>query len=154
MIDDRKRGADVIQAMRRGAGRVGRIVVLAVFASGCGPVVPGGGGSDNGGNGNGGGGGNGSARPVVSLSASSVTPQAGEEVELTCRVTNGADVDTYSFQPALGRLVVDGDSGRATFIVDAVDVGVSLSFTCAARNENGISSNSNAVTITATQAPE
>lgn len=149
MIADRKREYDVLHAKRRGSRR---IVALVVLATGCGPVVPGGGGSDNGGNGNGGG--NGGARPVVSLSASSVTPQVGEEVELTCRVTNGAEVEIFSFQPSLGRLVVDGDSGRATFIVDAVDVGVSLSFTCAARNENGISSNSNAVTITATQAPE
>lgn len=153
MIAERKRGCDVLLARPRGSRRIGRIVALVVLAAGCGPVVPGGGGSDNGGNGNGGGG-DGGARPVVSLSASSVTPQVGEEVELSCRVTNGADVETFSFQPSLGRLVVDGDAGRATFIVDAVDVGVSLSFTCAGRNENGLGANSNAVTITATQAPE
>lgn len=153
MIADRKRGCDVLHAKRRGSRRIGRIATLVVLATGCGPVVPGGGGSDNGGHGNGGGG-NGGARPVVTLSASSVTPQVGEEVELTCRVTNGADVETFSFQPSLGRLVVDGGAGRATFIVDAVDVGVSLSFTCAARNESGLGANSNTVTITATQAPE
>ena len=152
MIADRKRGCDVLHAKRRCSRRIGRIATLVVFATGCGPVVPGGGGSDNGGNGNNGGGGNG--RPVVTLSASSVTPQVGEEVELTCRVTNGADVETFSFQPSPGRLVVDGDAGRATLIVDAVDVGVSLSFTCAARNGSGLGANSNTVTITATQAPE
>ena len=85
------------------------------------------------------------------LEVSNPTPQVNEEVILTCLVVNGDSGGvTYAFQPANGRLFVDNAAGRATFIVEAADVGVAFTFTCTATNEAGTSQPSNQLLIIAT----
>jgi hypothetical protein len=58
---------------------------------------------------------------------------------------------SFEFEPEFGRLIVSAATGRASFIVDASDVGVALSFTCTATNANGASDSSNRVLVTPTQ---
>lgn len=133
------------------------LVVLAICAvsaasTGCfngGVIVPPDGnsnGNDNGGNDNGG-----HLVPEVRLTVSNPTPAPNEQLELRCAVTNDADGPvTFEFQPRLGRLVVDEAAGRATFIVDAADVNVAISFTCRGENPAGPGPFSDPVIVTAT----
>jgi hypothetical protein len=92
--------------------------------------------------------------PRVRLSVSNPAPQPNEEVNLTCEITAGDESNaTFAFQPQAGQLIVNATAGTASFIVNEVDIGASLSFTCTATNEHGTSPPSNSVLIIATAAP-
>jgi len=87
---------------------------------------------------------NGEVDLSVTLRVSNPTPRANEQVTLTCTLMNGrAENVTFNFQPADGRLVVDHDAGTASFIVQESDVGLALTFTCTASDENGAGEPSN-----------
>lgn len=141
---------------RRRIRRLRRVSVTAAWLvmMGCvgTPVVPGDGSGSNGdgGGGNNGGGSNGDGDPMpatVRLVASNSTPGVGEEVLLTCVVMPAPDAGTdYSFEPA-DRLDIDERGGTARFIVDVTDVGVSLTFRCAATDNSGETVRSPAVTV-------
>ena len=96
---------------------------------------------------------NGSADiPVVTLTASNTSPQAdedvAEEVLLVCVVEGGQGAGSaFAFQPDDGRLIVDEQTGTASFIPSAADVGQAFSYTCTATNALGTSAPSNQVTI-------
>jgi hypothetical protein len=104
-----------------------------------------------------GGGGNGGGSdqvPLVSLQASNTTPQLNEQVVLQCSIVSGGNGSVrFAFQPTFGRLVVNANTGRATFIVSETDVGVSIHFTCTAEIDAGTSDPSNEVVITPSVAP-
>ena len=87
---------------------------------------------------------------TVTLRVSNPTPRPNESVSLTCSLVNdsGANV-TFNFQPTFGRLVVDHAAGTAGFILDESDVGIALTFTCNAIDENGAGEPSNSQTIVA-----
>ena len=130
--------------------------IAAAFSS----VNQGGGGAGNGdGAGNGPGNGSepvgGDGVPVVRLTASNVSPQAGEEVILDCQLVSGStDALAFSFDLRSNRLTVDSERGRATFVVDQTDIGVAQSFTCSGTNSNGGGQASNSVVVTATAPAE
>ena len=91
---------------------------------------------------------------AVTLRVSNPTPQPNEEVILTCALVNGTGANvTFDFQPEVGRLSVDHDAGTARFIVDESDVGVAITFTCTASDENGPGNPSNSETITVSPQP-
>ncbi len=95
--------------------------------------------------------GNGGSELAVTLRVSNPTPQPNEQVVLTCTLVDGggsANV-TFDFQPTFGRLVVNSNAGTASFIVDQTDVGVALTFTCTASNDEETSLPSNSQTVVA-----
>ena len=88
--------------------------------------------------------------PSVRLSASNVSPQPGEELQLRCEVTAGSDAAvTFEFQPDLGGLVVDGRAGTASLVIEDIDVGIAYSFTCTGTNSSGTGPASDAVLVIA-----
>ena len=98
--------------------------------------------------GNGSGPGDGEAQLAVTIRVSNPTPQPNEQVILTCSLVNtGVPNVTFSFQPSDGGLVVDPDAGTASFIVQEFDVGLALTYTCTASDENGPGEPSNSLTI-------
>jgi len=91
------------------------------------------------------------ASPTVRLTASNVTPQPGEELQLTCQVTGGSAAGvSFDFAPELGRLVIDRQLGTASLVIDEVDVGIPYSFTCTGTNSAGVGPTSNTVIVFAT----
>ncbi|MDO8630899.1 MAG: hypothetical protein Q7R41_10435 [Phycisphaerales bacterium] len=92
--------------------------------------------------------------PLVSLQASNTTPQLNEQVVLQCSIVAGENGSArFAFQPTSGTLIVNANSGRATFLVSETDLGVSIPFTCTAENDAGTSDPSNEVVITPSVAP-
>ena len=82
--------------------------------------------------------------PDVRLNVSNPNPLAGEEVLFTCTLVEGdSNGVTFAFQPAGGRLIVEAQSGTASYIVDQSDIGVELIVTCTATNAFGTSEPSN-----------
>ncbi len=85
------------------------------------------------------------------LLVSNPSPGVGEQVFATCEVIAGDSTGlVFSFTPADARLVVDGQSGTATWIVDQTDIGIALSLTCRATSPDGSSAVSPAALIIAT----
>ena len=86
--------------------------------------------------------------PTVRLSASNVTPIAGETVQLTCGVIAGNTEGVYfEFLPDLERLTVDEEAGTATFIIDDTDIATTFEFTCRAVTDTETGTASAAVLI-------
>jgi len=118
------------------------------------PPLPNGSGDGSPPDGGGGGDGGSDQVPLVSLQASNTTPQLNEQVVLQCSIVSGGNGSTrFAFQPTLGRLIVNANTGRATFIVSETDLSVSFQFTCTAENDAGISDPSNEVVITPSVGP-
>lgn len=118
---------------------------LPPLPNGNGDGSPPGGGGDDGGN---------DQVPLVSLQASNTTPQLNEQVVLQCSIVSGGSGSArFAFQPTSGRLIVNANTGRATFIVSETDLGVSSPFTCTGENDAGTSDPSNEVVITPSVAP-
>ncbi len=86
--------------------------------------------------------------PRVRLDVSNPSPALDETVELRCMVVD-ADSDgvTFAFQPDDGRLLADAQAGVASFIVDASDISIGISYTCTGTNEFGTSAASDPVLI-------
>jgi hypothetical protein len=135
-------------------GLAGGCVELGIYLSGMIPTDSPNGSGSGGVDGDGGPseGNGGDGVPVVRLEVSNPFPQSNEEVFLTCVLTDGDPEDvTFAFQPASGRLIVDSRTGRASFVVDASDVGIEYAVTCTATNAFGTSQASNEQVIIATQ---
>lgn len=120
-------------------------IPLPPLTNGSGDGSPPGGGGDDGGS---------DQVPLVSLQASNTTPQLNEQVVLQCSIVAGGNGSArFSFQPTSGRLIVNANTGRATFIVTETDLNVSFQFTCTAQDDAGMSDPSNEVVITPSVAP-
>ncbi|MEK7710867.1 MAG: hypothetical protein AAB341_03130 [Planctomycetota bacterium] len=119
-------------------------IPLPPLPNGGGDGSPPGGGGDDGGD----------RVPVVSLQASNTTPQLNEQVVLQCSIVSGGNGSArFAFQPTSGRLIVNANTGRATFIVTETDLSISFQFTCTAENDAGLSDPSSEVVITPSAAP-
>ncbi len=94
------------------------------------------------------GGDGGDGQLAVRLSASNPTPQPNEVLVLTCSLTSGEPEGvTFRFEPSNDRLIVGPQAGVASLIITESDVGVSMSFTCSARDEQTQSDSSDPVLI-------
>jgi hypothetical protein len=119
-------------------------IPLPPLLDGSGDGSPSGGGGDDGGD----------QVPVVSLQASNATPQLNEQIVLQCSIVSGGNGSArFAFQSTSGRLIVNANTGRATFIVSETDLSVSFRFTCTAQDDVGTSEPSNEVVITPSSAP-
>lgn len=86
--------------------------------------------------------------PTVRLTASNVTPQPNEELQLVCEVTAGSSAGvSFDFAPDLGRLIVDRQRGTAGLVIQDVDVGIAYSFTCMGTNSAGTGPASNTIVV-------
>lgn len=90
----------------------------------------------------------------VELMVSNETPEVGEEVILICVVTSGSpDGAMFAFQPESERLMVNEETGRATFVVAESDVDIAFVVQCAAENAEGQTAVSETVMIIANESP-
>ena len=89
--------------------------------------------------------------PSVRLTASNLTPQPGEELQLRCEVTAGASAGvTFDFAPDLAGFVLNRQAGTASLVIEDIDVGIAYSFTCTGTNTAGTGPASDAVVVIAT----
>jgi hypothetical protein len=88
--------------------------------------------------------------PQVRLTVSNVSPQPGEELQLTCDVTSGSSAGvTFEFAPEPAGMVVDDQAGTAYLLIEDIDVGIAYSFTCTGTNSAGTGPASDAVLVVA-----